>query len=87
MKLAILGAAGVRTPLIIEEIIRRQDQLHIHELTLMDIDQERLDLISAITIPLESAPEVKFSIHRTTDPVTALQWCRLCHHHLPGGRN
>ncbi len=58
MKLAILGAAGVRTPLIIEEIIRRQHQLHIHELSLMDIDQERLDLISAITIPLEAVPEV-----------------------------
>jgi 6-phospho-beta-glucosidase len=73
MKLAILGAAGVRTPLIIEEIIRRQSQLHIHELSLMDIDQERLDLISAITIPLEAVPEVRFSIHRTTDAVEALK--------------
>ncbi len=40
MKLTILGAAGVRTPLIVEEIIRRQDALGIRELCLMDVDGE-----------------------------------------------
>jgi 6-phospho-beta-glucosidase len=72
MKLTIIGAAGLRTPLIVEELIRRQEQLQIKELSLMDIDEERLRLIGAITTPLESKPETKFKISRTTDPDSAL---------------
>lgn len=72
MKLTIIGAAGVRTPLIIDEIINRQDRIGITELCLMDIDPERLELIAAVTAAGESSNRLRFSINRTTDAVQAL---------------
>ncbi|MEJ5203026.1 MAG: hypothetical protein WHV66_12405 [Anaerolineales bacterium] len=73
MKLTILGAAGVRTPLMIQSILRRQERIGIDELALMDIDGERLELIGAITQPLEQSSQVQFRIKRTTDLVEALK--------------
>ncbi len=72
MKLTIIGAAGVRTPLIVKEIINRQNQLGISQLFLMDIDPERLDLIATVTAPIESTQQAAFTITRTTDPKYAL---------------
>ncbi len=73
MKIAIIGAGGVRTPLIIQAIRRRQDRLGITELSLMDIDGERLALIGALTSPIEQAPGTGFHVTRTTDPRLALR--------------
>jgi alpha-galactosidase/6-phospho-beta-glucosidase family protein len=73
MKLAIIGAAGLRTPLIVQAILKRQERLELDELALMDIDGERLDLIGALTAPLEESPKTKFHILRTTDPIAALR--------------
>jgi 6-phospho-beta-glucosidase len=72
MKIAILGAAGVRTPLIVQAMALRQEQLGLDELALMDIDGERLDLIGALTAPLEQAGHLNFHISRTTDARQAL---------------
>ncbi len=72
MKLTVLGAAGVRTPLIIDEIIHRQDRLGITELCLMDIDMERLELISAVTDAGESQKQLHFNITLTKDSREAL---------------
>lgn len=73
MKISILGAAGLRTPLIVRAILARQDRLGIDELVLMDIDGDRLELIAALTSPLENSPKTKFHVLRTTDPVSALK--------------
>jgi 6-phospho-beta-glucosidase len=73
MKVTIIGAAGVRTPLILRSIIARQEKLDLHELALMDIDGERLELIGALSHSLEQSPEVKFRILRTTDSRSALK--------------
>jgi 6-phospho-beta-glucosidase len=73
MKITILGAAGVRTPQIVESIHIRQDSLGIDELSLMDIDAERLTLIGSLTEPLEKSGELKFKIQRTTDATEALK--------------
>lgn len=72
MKIAILGAGGVRTPLIVASIIRRQERLGIAELALMDIDGPRLDLIGALTAPLEDSSKLGFKISRTTQAEQAL---------------
>ena len=72
MKITIIGAAGVRTPLILRSILRRQDKLGIDELALMDIDGARLELIGALTSSIENSPTTKFFISRTTDPKAAL---------------
>jgi len=73
MKLAVIGAGGVRTPLIIEAILRRQDRIGITDLSLMDIDGRRLEIIAALTSHLETTNQIKFRINRTTDPGQALE--------------
>ena len=72
MKIAIIGAAGVRTPLIVKAIQTRQDRLGLNELYLMDIDEEHLDLIGALTHQIENSSETRFHISRTTDASKAL---------------
>ena len=72
MKIAIIGAAGLRTPLILRSILARQEKLGLHELALMDIDGERLELIGALTQSIENSPNTIFRILRTTDPAIAL---------------
>lgn len=73
MKITILGAAGVRTPLIVKAMLRRQKQLGLKELALMDIDNDHLKIIGALTRPLESKADIQFKITRTTDAINALQ--------------
>jgi 6-phospho-beta-glucosidase len=72
MKIAIIGAAGLRTPLIIRSIIARQANLGVHELALMDIDGDRLDLIGKLTRSIEESQAFSVRILRTTDPIKAL---------------
>jgi 6-phospho-beta-glucosidase len=72
MKITIIGAAGVRTPLIVQAMHKRQDRLGLRELALMDSDGDRLDLIGALTSPIERSSDTKFRITRTTDPQYAL---------------
>ncbi len=72
MKLSIIGAAGVRTPLIIDEIINRQNRLGITELCLMDVDSEHLELISVVAAAGESKKHLNFKITQTIDSREAL---------------
>lgn len=48
MKLAIIGAGGLRTPLVLRAIARRAERLGITELSLMDPDARRLSLMSGL---------------------------------------
>ena len=72
MKVTILGAGGVRTPQVVSSFIARQDRLGLDELALMDIDGSRLDLMAALTAPLEQSRPPRFKLTRTTDPAAAL---------------
>lgn len=67
MKIAVIGAGGVRTPLIVNAMARRQSRLGLTELGLMDIDGLRLELIGQL-LPSD-AP---FKISPTTDARKAL---------------
>jgi 6-phospho-beta-glucosidase len=73
MKITIIGAAGVRTPLIVQSMLKHQDRLGLRELALMDINGERLELIGALTSPVEHSSKTKFSLSRTTDPLLAME--------------
>jgi 6-phospho-beta-glucosidase len=73
VKISIIGAGGVRTPLIVKALVQRQDRLGLSELALMDIDAEHLELIGAITAPLEHSSDTRFHITRTTDLELALK--------------
>lgn len=74
MKLTILGAAGVRTPLILQAIYAREERLGLSELALMDIDSPRLALIRALAThhssTLQSGSDLKITF--TTDARSAL---------------
>ena len=70
VKIAILGGGGVRTPLLVEALITRQEQLGLREVALMDIADERLELIGGITAPQEG--QAGFAVTRATDARAAL---------------
>lgn len=70
MKIAILGAASVRAPLMLQAVLKRQSRLGLTHLALMDPDGERLDLIATVTAPVEAG--AAFKITRTTDARSAL---------------
>jgi len=72
MKIAIIGAAGVRTPLILRAIAARSSRIKLEELVLMDIDSEKLELIGALKTPFEKSPNIKYKITRTTNAKQAL---------------
>ena len=72
MKLAILGAAGVRTPLVLQSIIAGSQQVGLSELSLMDVDSQRLDLIRATCEALIYKEDAHFKIEWTLDARRAL---------------
>jgi len=72
MKLAIIGAGGVRTPLLIQALHLRQERLGIDELALMDIDLSRLMSIGAVTHRLEVNEGLRFRVKRTDNLQLAL---------------
>jgi 6-phospho-beta-glucosidase len=67
MKIAILGAGGVRTPLIVSAMARRQADLGLTDLALMDIDGPRLSLIARLLPPTPG-----FAVRTTVDAAEAL---------------
>ncbi len=73
MKIAIIGAAGVRTPLIVQAVRRRQESLRPTELCLMDIDGEHLELIASLVAPATQPLDTKLHITCTTDALAALR--------------
>jgi 6-phospho-beta-glucosidase len=70
VKIAILGAGGVRTPLIVNAMAVRRERIGLTELALMDIDGERLESIGGL---LPRGEQCGFTIDITTDGRRALQ--------------
>lgn len=60
MKLAIIGGAGVRTPLFVAGALQRANRIGLGEICLMDIDEDKLALVGAIC---------QEYIHRAGDPI------------------
>jgi len=73
MKLTILGAAGVRTPLVLQSIIARQHKVGLSELALMDVDAGRLDLMRSLCEALVSKADIGFKITWTQDARSAIR--------------
>ena len=84
MKIAIVGAGGVRTPLIVGAMLRRRERLGLTELALMDVDADRLDIIGELaqaeqdppTVSIETGQVAGFKICCTTD-ARAPRWRAL----------
>lgn len=74
MKLAVIGAAGVRTPLIVKECYKKAESINLTELVLMDIDGQRLEEIEKVTQSLlDDVDTSKMKRIITTDPIKALE--------------
>lgn len=71
MKLAVIGAGGVRTPLLLRGILRRQGRIKLDDLYLMDIDAEHLDLMRLVAQPM--LREARFRTVWTTDAEEAIR--------------
>jgi 6-phospho-beta-glucosidase len=68
MKIAVLGAGGVRTPMLVAAMAERRASLGLTELALMDIDAERLASIAALLGETTRG----FDVDVTTDSRAAL---------------
>ncbi|SIQ22901.1 family 4 glycosyl hydrolase [Halanaerobium kushneri] len=61
MKVVIVGGGGVRTPQIIKTLYSNKKELSLEEITMLDIDQERLDNIKMINNELISGKDIKLN--------------------------
>jgi 6-phospho-beta-glucosidase len=73
MKITIIGAGGVRTPLMLKSFLARQERLNLTELALMDVDGEHLELIRALSIPVLEEGRAAFRTLWTTDAREAIR--------------
>jgi alpha-galactosidase/6-phospho-beta-glucosidase family protein len=72
MKLTIIGGAGVRTPLFIEALLRRAPALGLTTVSLMDLQEEKLELIGALCRELVRRAGDPVAVELTNDPRSAL---------------
>ena len=73
LKLAIIGGAGIRTPAIVQGLIRRHRDIPVEQLTIHDIDTERIETIGAIVQYLAQKQRAPFNITWTSDILKAVQ--------------
>lgn len=73
MKLTIIGTAGVRTPLMLRGILRRQERLRLTDLYLMDVNAEHLELIRMVCEPVLRQEGISFRTTWTTDAREAIE--------------
>jgi len=72
MKLALLGGGGVRAPLFVNSALRQAEPIHLEELCLMDINEEKLELIGTVCQHLALRAGSSVRITMTTDAQHAL---------------
>jgi 6-phospho-beta-glucosidase len=73
LKITIIGAGGVRTPLMLKSFLARQERLDLTELALMDVDAEHLELVRALSTSVLEAGKATFHISWTTNAHEAIQ--------------
>jgi 6-phospho-beta-glucosidase len=72
VKITIVGGAGVRTPLFMQALVRWAPDLGLSTVTLMDRDEEKLDLIGALCGEVVRLAGSPFALEHTTDLRQAL---------------
>jgi 6-phospho-beta-glucosidase len=73
MKVATIGGASTYTPELVQGFVERHRQLGLRELWLMDIDEERLDLVGRFARRMVAAAGDPFQVHLTTSRPAALE--------------
>ncbi len=72
MKLTLIGGGGVRSPLFVMTLLRWQKRIGVTELCLMDIDERKLALFSALCRELVMRAGNPFTLTATADARVAL---------------
>ena len=73
MKLALIGGAGVRTPSMIYDLIRKHQEIPIRELYIHDINQEKINTIGTIVKELVQQHGSPFKVEVTTEFTKAIR--------------
>lgn len=72
LKVAVIGGGSSYTPELILGFLNRQKQFPLSELWLMDIDEERLEIVGGFAQRMVKAKGAPFSVCLTTDLQTAV---------------
>ncbi len=73
LKLAIIGAGSTYTPELIEGVINRREVLPVTELTLMDIDERKLNIVGGLCRRMVEKAGLKVHFQLTMDLSEALR--------------
>ncbi len=73
MKLTVIGGGSVRAPRIIPSLVRRAARLDLQELWLMDIDQQKLELIGGLCQAVAKQTGATFKIILSSDGRDAIR--------------
>lgn len=72
MKVTILGGAGIRMPVFVQGIIDLSCDVPVDEVVLMDVDEERLDLIGFLVKEIVRRTRCAVKVTLSVDPSEAL---------------
>jgi 6-phospho-beta-glucosidase len=67
MKVAVIGGGSTYTPELVNGFLERASSFPLTELWLMDISQERLDIVGRFAQRMVAAAGAPFEVHLTTD--------------------
>lgn len=73
MKVAVMGGGSTYTPELINGFLERVQSFPLIELWLMDISQERLDIVGRFAQRMVKAKGAPFTVHLTTDQREAVR--------------
>lgn len=76
VKVAVIGGGSTYTPELINGFIERKDTLPVDELWLMDISQDRLNIVGGFAQRMAEARGAPFQIKLTTDQREAVRGAR-----------
>ncbi len=73
MKIAVIGGGSTYTPELVNGFLERTSSLPVTELWLMDIDQQRLDIVGGFAQRMVHAKDEPFKVVLTGDQQAAIQ--------------
>jgi len=73
LKVGVIGGGSSYTPELIEGFIKRRDELSVSRITLMDIDQGRLDIVGGLAQRMVKRAGVVTEVVLTTEQRAALE--------------
>lgn len=72
MKIAVIGGAGVRTVIFINGLLKRYKKLHIDEVVLYDIQEEKQRIIEKLCKHVVERNHEELKVWAVSDPVEAI---------------